>query len=217
MSSIQANKSKTPNKNDIIAVKEKPTAPTEKMRDFAESYCNESKGVAASAWIASTNFGPSKLKMKSDHPKRFRDMCSKEGMNFLRDPRTLKAIEDVKARKSMTFWLSEEEILSGLYSEATNVEVKSSQAARIQAWVWLGKHIGMFQAEDKTMRGVNKVQEENASKAPIYNIVQYNTVTTPDPSQIEKGISSVDIKEEDKNLDPSLISITSYNDSSEVK
>ena len=192
----------------------KKRAPTPKMRAFASAYCGEAKGVSSKAYEMSTELSPNKIKQKVDNPTAFSKYCSNKGYELLQDERTILAIKEEKARKSRAFWLSEEEILSGLYSEAVNEESKSSQAARIQAWVWLGKHIGMFSSSSTSGPGSSaKIAEAKqvANAAPTYNIVQYNTIT---PSQIEEGVSNANINEDEREpipIEDTLINITTYN------
>ena len=185
-------------------------SPTPKMRLFASIYCGEAKGVGSKAYELSTVMSPPKLLQKEENPKAFAKYCSDKAYELLQDERTLVAIKEEKSKKNKAFWLSEEDILSGLYMEATNVEVKSSQAARIQAWVWLGKHIGMFSPTEG--RGaINAEAKQAANAAPTYNIVQYNTIT---PTKIEEGVHSANISKEDQEpipIENTLdISITDY-------
>lgn len=156
----------------------KLTKPTPKQRAFAEAYCNEARGSVAKAYESVAEMGVAKLKQKETDPEAYKGYTYRQGYIMLNHPMTLKAIGDVKLRKSRSFWLSEEDILSGLYKEAINIEDKSTQAARIQAWVWLGKHIGMFGEASKS-KALNTA--EAANKGSTYNIINYQS-TSPDES-----------------------------------
>jgi len=152
--------------------------PSQKQKDFANAYCNEAKGSVAKAYEMIANIGPSKIRQRDSNPKSYRTYLSNMGYRMLNHPMTLKAIEDVKESKNKAFWLAEEDILAGLYTEATITGDKSTQAARIQAWVWLGKHIGMF-GESSKSRGLISAEANN--RGPTYQIINYNSSPPPPP------------------------------------
>jgi phage terminase small subunit len=44
--------------------------------------------------------------------------------------------------------ITQETVIDGLAAEATRTGVGSSHAARVSAWSWLGRHLGMFDVDD---------------------------------------------------------------------
>lgn len=86
----------------------------------------------------------------------------------------VKAIQDRLDERKKTFWITETDILERLWEEARNIGEGASHAARINALVWMGKHIGMW-----------KNKEEKEDTQVTYNIIQYNT---PQIEQITKAI-----------------------------
>jgi len=194
----------------------KISKPTQKQIRFASAYCNEARGVVATAYEMVADIGPLKLKQKVEAPEKYKKYLSAQGYAMLNHPMTLQAIDDVKTKKKRTFWLGEEEILSGLYNEATNLEDKSTQAARIQAWVWLGKHIGMFGDASKNKSLLTAQGNDATKNGPTYNIINYNNNKTTDQSDsnlIIEGVTEVkdQINKLEVGVEDSLdISIKSY-------
>lgn len=162
--------------------------PTEKMKRFADAYCGEARGSVAKAYEMIADMGPQKLKQKVEKPEAYQGYIYRQGYNMLQHEMTLKAINDVKARKSRAFWLAEEDILTGLYNEATNATDKSTQGARIQAWVWLGKHIGMFGESGK---GKSLATAEANNKGATYNIINYNNDNNSNDNKIVEGVTAM--------------------------
>ncbi len=76
---------------------------------------------------------------------------------------------------------TEKEVLEGLLKEARE-GTKGSD--RINAWVWLGKHIGMFKEK----------QEEKKSEASniTYNIINYNDSKKKVEKKVEGSVISKD-------------------------
>ena len=158
---------------------------TEKGRIFAESYCNEAKGSVGKAYEACTDITPKWKKLKKEGSKKYDSYISRQGYAMLNRKSTQGAIAEIKERKNRDFWLTESDILRGIHKEATDYSPKSSQTARIQAWVWLGKHISMF--HDKGGGG-GKALAEGGGDTHTYNIINYHKpVDTPPP--VEKVIN----------------------------
>lgn len=84
-----------------------------------------------------------------------------------RSKRVMAAIKERMEERRATFWLKEENIMQKLWEEANREGKGSSHAARIQALVWLGKHLGMFQEGEQ--------RDLNIS----YNIVNYASPEKP--------------------------------------
>ena len=86
------------------------------------------------------------------------------GWKLLQNSKIQKAITKRLAKRKEAFWIKEDIILKKLWEEATNTDRGSSHAARINALVWLGKHLGMWQ--DRV-----PVQEDNKI---TYNVINYS-------------------------------------------
>ena len=85
----------------------------------------------------------------------------------------------LKARRDLrkaTSWLVEDDVLKGLYAEATNFDIGGTPMSRISAWVWIGKHLGMW--KDK------KDEEKDTGPAKI-SVVSYGNVTVKKDDTIE--------------------------------
>ncbi len=94
---------------------------------------------------------------------------------LMTNPKIREKIEEHLEERKRRSWLAEDAILERLWKEAQRTGKGSSHAARINALVYLGKHIGMFrEKEEKT--GPQKIE---------YKIVNYNV---PNVKQIEATI-----------------------------
>lgn len=91
-----------------------------------------------------------------------------------------------------TGWINEGTIIQKLYEEAVN---GNTAASRVNALVWIGKHIGMWQ---------DKVEKE---AAPVYNIINYGDAKVDLPKVIE----AEKITDEQKQVAlPEGVSLTTY-------
>lgn len=123
-----------------------------------------------------------------------------EAMKILNSKAVSREINKRMADKDTSFWINENLIIKKLWAEATDYGQKSSQAARINALVWIGKHIGMWQEK----------QEAEKDTRPVINITQYGV----DQKKAEKELSRPEVvkKKDDVTL-PEGVIITSYEDS----
>ena len=107
------------------------------------------------------------------------------------------AIEKNKNRKFLL--LDEMDVIEGLHKEATDSKARPSE--RIQAWVHIGKHYGMFQTapvisdamkEDKRLRIVsyNDPDFVEAQKAEV--IEEVGEITTEEASAVLKLVEITD-------------------------
>ena len=158
---------------------------TQKRRDFVNAYvgpANFSVGEAA------------KIAGYSDRS---------EGYKALKDPEVQELVKEATTFAQETTWLSQNKILEKLWEEAHKEGQGCTQAARIQALVHLGKHIGMWQ---------EKTEEREAQIT--YNIINYNS-NADDPevtdSQIKQAIEDKREEVEAAAQLPSDIVITDYN------
>ena len=58
--------------------------------------------------------------------------------------------------------ITQEDVLEGLQREATTYGKGSSHSARVTAWIWIGKHLGMF-TERAEVKGEARVQRHDFS------------------------------------------------------
>ena len=86
-----------------------------------------------------------------------------DSMKVLHSDAVTREINQRMADKDTAYWISDNVIIKQLWKEATDYGDRSSQAARINALVWIGKHIGMWQEK----------QKEEADTRPIINITNY--------------------------------------------
>ncbi|MCP5414346.1 MAG: hypothetical protein H6961_07030 [Chromatiaceae bacterium] len=86
-----------------------------------------------------------------------------DSMKVLHSDAVTREINQRMADKDTAYWISDNVIIKQLWKEATDYGDRSSQAARINALVWIGKHIGMWQEK----------QKEEADTRPIINITTY--------------------------------------------
>lgn len=67
-----------------------------------------------------------------------------QGHRLLTDADIAAAIEAAQAERAERLQLTADDVLKGLYAEATYDGEGSSHSARVQAWAHIGKHLGMF-------------------------------------------------------------------------
>ena len=96
--------------------------------------------------------------------------------DIIKRPHIQQAMSIEKERKRRLLFLDEQDIIEGLHNEAVNPEARPSE--RIQAWVHIGKHYGMFQPQPKI--------EDTKSQGPQTVIVNYN-----DPSFKEEQVAAL--------------------------
>lgn len=123
---------------------------------------------------------------------------------ILRRPAVQQALSILKEEKRKFLMIDEMDVIEGLHDEATNEEARPSE--RIQAWVHIGKHYGMFQplpsVDDKEEKGKGGI-----------TIINYN-----DPDFKQKQIKE-EVEENTKELTSEeveevakLVDITNYAD-----
>jgi len=104
--------------------------------------------------------------------------CAKEagygaGMSseLMRNEKILSAIEEQNELKRRQMFYDEQDILEKLWEEAQKEGRGSSQNGRIQALVYLGKHIGMWDDKSKALAEA----KENQGKGGVtYNIINFS-------------------------------------------
>jgi hypothetical protein len=113
-----------------------------------------------------------------------------KALETLSKPVVVQAIKERLTKSAPSHWMSEDIIIKKLWKEATDYSGKSSQPARINALVWIGKHFGMFQEKQK--------QEE---KAAMINIVNYSIPR----EQVVKAIQTPEVLEAAQKLPEGLL------------
>lgn len=122
-----------------------------------------------------------------------------EAMKVLNSTTVVREINRRMAQLDTAFWINENIIIKKLWEEATNKDIGSSQAARINALVWIGKHIGMWQEK--------KVEEKDTR--PVINITNYGI----DEKAAQKELTKPEVvKEANKVSLPEGVVITQYDD-----
>ena len=72
----------------------------------------------------------------------------------LRKPKIAEAIRVGREKLSERAQITQEDVLAGLRQEATTYGKGSSHSARVTAWIWIGKHVGMFTEQAETEKGI---------------------------------------------------------------
>lgn len=67
-----------------------------------------------------------------------------QGQRLLKNAEVQAAIAKAQAQRAKRLQLTADDVLKGLYAEATYDGEGSSHSARVQAWAHIGKHLGMF-------------------------------------------------------------------------
>ena len=134
-------------------MKSKPLTATEQL--FCSRIANDPSlteiSVVADLWP--------KLK---DHKKKL--------VLLKRRPEVLEAIQRHADINAYTASYSHQDVVDALWAEANMVGRGTNQTARIQALVWLGKHIGTF---SNTVGG--KEDKGEVDQGNVFNIVNYKT------------------------------------------
>lgn len=121
-----------------------------------------------------------------------------DAMKILHSDAVTREINRRMAEKDTAYWISDNLIIKQLWKEATDYGEKSSQAARINALVWIGKHIGMWQEK----------QQEVDTK-PVIKIVQYGVSET----EFKKAVKETNADEEVENVKlPEGIQVLDYSE-----
>jgi len=96
-------------------------------------------------------------------------------MKIMSRPQVRRAIHT--RMNESTFWISEGAIIDRLWKEGTEAKTAS---ARVNALVWVGKHLGMWQ------------EKESEESKTIYNIINYATAEDTMVKTIEQEDVSPD-------------------------
>jgi hypothetical protein len=164
---------------------DRPNQPlTQKQEDFVEAFIEN-------------NFDPIKAFKAAGYADAAERWVYQKSLEQLRKPAIVRAIKERLTKASPAHWITEDQIISKLWREATDYSSKSSQGARINALVWIGKHFGMFQEKQK--------QDE---KDVTYNIINYS-----DYKEIQKEVNKPEVLEHKDGVTlPEGVVLTSYSD-----
>jgi phage terminase small subunit len=171
-----------------VTIKQKLRPLDEKEQLFVEAYCGPANFNNTKAYELAGYGGTTSKKQNA--------------YELINRPHVQKAIRERLEQRKNTYWLDENLILERLWEEANRVGNGSSHAARIQALVYLGKHIGMWQER------VN----QHADQSVTYNIINYSE--DPKKEKIVKAIEQHK-KEVEEVKDTAIdlgVEIKNYND-----
>lgn len=112
--------------------------------------------------------------------------------------------EEIKKRQSVltaSLMVTEQDVIAGLLKEAQDTGPGTSQSGRINAWIALGKHLGMFESKKEGGKG--------GSGGTVYNIVQYNNSSAAPPpptvatitAEVNDALKEVVVENTEENSD----------------
>ena len=149
------------------------------------------------AFLGDCYFDPLKAYKAAGYSQNTYNMYS-EAMNVLHSNAVSREINRRMAEKDTAYWISDNIIIKQLWKEATDYGDKSSQAARINALVWIGKHIGMW---------AEKQQEVDTK--PVIHITNYGV---PE-AEFKKAVKDTDAEKEVENVQlPEGIQVLDYSE-----
>lgn len=121
--------------------------------------------------------------------------------DILQRPAVQAAVILEKEKKRKYLILDEQDIIEGLHDEATNSKARPSE--RIQAWVHIGKHYGMFQTAP--------VEGPAEQKGPSTIILNYNDPAFKDSQMKKEVVEEVgEITDEEATAVLKLVEIKDY-------
>lgn len=122
-----------------------------------------------------------------------------EAMKILNSDSVVREINQRMADKDTAYWINDNIIVKKLWEEATDYSERSTQAARINALVWIGKHIGMWQEK----------KEEEKDTRPVIQITNYGV---PE-EKFKEEASKPEVEREIENVRlPEGVQILDYGD-----
>lgn len=132
---------------------------TEMQARYVDAYFGEAKGKMKEAYRLARGG-------KAGSPQQIYKMHHHENVQA--------AVLARKELRSALSWLAEDDVLEGLQKEATNFE-SGTAMSRISAWVWIGKHLGMWKEKKE------EVQEATTN----VSVVSYGNVTVKKDESVE--------------------------------
>lgn len=125
-----------------------------------------------------------------------------EAMKVLNSKTVVREINRRMGELDTAFWINEKVIIKKLWEEATKQGMGSSQAARINALVWIGKHIGMW--KDKV--------ETQEDKTPTIQVINYGM----NEKEVKKELNKPEVVEQkDKISLPEGVIVLDYSEGTE--
>lgn len=127
---------------------------------------------------------------------------------ILKRPAVQNALAIEKEKKRRYLMIDEMDVIEGLHDEATNEGARPSE--RIQAWVHIGKHFGMFQP-------LPQVDDKDEKDKGGITIINYNDPEFKTKQIVEETVEEVgDLSPEEAEKLAKLVNITDYADNDTV-
>lgn len=165
---------------------------TEKQEKFVDAFLSDEAGIlfdAVNAYCEAGYSPNSNMHREAQKVLRSKAVVS-EIMNRMADP------------KWSEFWIDERAIVKQLWKEATKTGIGASHAARINALVWIGKHLGMWQEK----------REERDTK-PSIQVINYGLPL----EKVEEELSNPEVEQTKDSVSlPEGVMITSYADEDNI-
>jgi phage terminase small subunit len=121
--------------------------------------------------------------------------------DLIKRPHIQAAMAIEKERRRRMLFLDELDVIEGLHNEATNTDARPSE--RIQAWVHIGKHYGMFQP---VVADQNK--KDTGPSTVIINYNDENFKENQIKKDAQKAVEYITTEEEQEALEN--VEITSF-------
>lgn len=144
---------------------------TELQEKFVEAFCGEAL------------FNPIKAYEMAGYAHTTKPFAS--AMAVLNSKAVTHHIHLRLADMKTNYWLTEDIVLQRLWKEAIDEKRGSTHAARINALVWIGKHLGMWQ---------EKVEEKDSK--PVINITNYGVSEEEMKKKINNTPEVEEVKDE---------------------
>ena len=147
---------------------------TEKQLAFVDAYFGEAEGNISKAYKIAYGKGE-----------------KKPAYAVFKAPAVQALIKERREKREATSWITHDQILEGLYKEATNYENGANSASRISAWVWIGKHLGMWQEKKEEQKEANitynivNFSEENKKEEKVVTVIEEEKTSLPSDVQIK--------------------------------
>lgn len=153
-----------------------------------------------SAYVLQCNFDTYEAIKVAGIPHLNKQSAQQKAFNILAKPIAEKYIDDLIKEKKTKFAITEEEILQGIYGEAKFFGEGASHAARINAWVQLGKHFGMF----------SEKKQELSVPSITYNIVNYSNEVKEETEKVINQLPEEVLEAATETTSDILIDIKEY-------
>lgn len=153
---------------------------SEMQKKFVVFYCTSARGDASQA-AREAGYGKTTSEQAT--------------AKLLTNLNILEAIKEHREGMAEISQFSEEQIMKKLWGEANYYDEGATHAGRINALVWLGKHMGMFDPNTKRL-----AEAKSAKGGNTYNIINYSNATNTLENQYIKEAEVqkvIELKERD--------------------